>query len=246
MANTLAPFGLRQLRMWEGTQGTWGAEQFLIGSTDTTPIYTGDPVVLQTALVSTAEGAASPGSWGSYVTQGTSICQATITSTGISAVRGVFLGCEYYSPTVNRMLFSPYWPGTGVSSAVDGRALVASDPRMLWIIQASTGAVIGSSNVGSTFTLSTGSSLGNATTGVSGGYLNSSAAISANTVSTTGGFVQLVDFYSNFAPPGGGGMPGLGVGFSYGATVPIINGTDNTAGGQIVVVRFNPNFSLYT
>lgn len=239
MVNTLSPFGFRQLRMYEGVQPTYGSEELLIASSDATPIYTGDPVV-------TNFGPSGTGGFAPYVTAGSTNLQATYTSTGELTnliPRGIFMGCEYYNTNVGRMVWSAYWPGGGggVSSAVDARCWIATDPRVLYIVQASTSTVIGTSQFGQSFILSSGSSAGSNTTGISGAYLNSSSPQATTGVTVSGGF-QLVDFYSRYAPPGGGGQPGLGVPFSSAVMAtasPLINGTDNSNGGQIVVVRIS-------
>jgi hypothetical protein len=239
MVNSFSPFGFRQLRMYEGVQPTWGAEQLLVQSTDGLPIFTGDPVI-------TSTGAPGTGGFGQYVMSGSTALQTTYTSTGQlgPAIRGIFLGCEYYNSAVGRIVWSSFWPGSGgagVSSAVDVRALVAVDPRILWIVQASTGATFASSQIGSGLQLLTLSSQGNTTTGISNCFVGSTTgSITLITNSSTIAPFQLVDFYSQYAPPGGGGYPGLGTAFSSIAMItgsPIVNGTDNTNPGQILVVR---------
>ena len=196
MANTFAPFGFRQLRRFDGGAPTMGFDTLTIASSDTAPVFTGDPVATNT-------------SYGNYVTAG-SVVDAKI--------RGIFLGCEYYSPTVGRKVWSPYFPGSVQTSSGtnDVTAWVCTDPDILWIAQCSTTATVTSSNLNNNIGyVVTGSSLGNTLSGVSVVTLDSTA------IGTSSSYpFRIVDFYSNYAPPG-------------------TNGTDNASAGNILVVAGN-------
>ena len=196
MPNTYAPFGFRQFRRLDGGAPTAGFDTLTIASSDTNQYFTGDPV--------------SDSTTGPYVTVPSS-----------ATIRGIFMGCEFYSPTFQRKVWSPYFPGSVQTSSgtADAQAWVCTDPEMLYIVQGSTTNVIPSSNINSNFMVMIAtSSLGNTTTGISAVALGSSTV----TLNASGQF-RLYDFYSNWAPPG-------------------VNGTDNTVGGQIVIVSPN-NFS---
>lgn len=195
MANTSAPFGFRQFGQREGSAPTAGLSRRSISSANTTPIFTGDVVATSTA---------APG----YIT--------TIGSTGgvASIITGVFLGCEYYDASLNRVTWNSYWPGSGATG--DVTAYICSNPEELYIVQGSTGGVLGSTVIGFGIPMSvTGSSLGNTATGQSVMTVNSSLVTGLSSNSP----FQIIDLYSNFAPPG-------------------VNGTSTGAEGlQIVVVQ---------
>lgn len=195
MANTLAAFGFRQFRRFDGGAPTAGFDTLTIASSDANVIGTGDVV---------ATSATGP-----YV---------TVLSSGLSQVRGVFMGCEYYSPTVGRKVWSPYFPGSVQTSSGtnDVQAWVCTDPDMLYIVQCSTTATVTSSQVGLNFGVSSGTfGSANTTTGISAMTLASTSAATTATLPW-----RLMDFYSNWSPPG-------------------VNGTDNTSAGNIVVVAPN-------
>jgi len=195
MANTFSPFGFRQWRRLDGGAPTAGFDTLTIASSDTNLYFTGDPV---------ATSATGP-----YI---------TVPSTGFQQIRGIFLGCEYYSPTVARKVWAPYFPGSVQTSSGtnDAQAWVCTDPDMMWIVQCSTTATVTSSQIGLNFGFTTSaSSLGNTTTGISNVSLGSTSAAT----SSSGPF-RLMDLYSNWAPPG-------------------VNGTDNTSAGNIVIVAPN-------
>lgn len=197
MANTFAPFGFRQFGQREGTAPTAGMDRLLLLSSDTNSYYTGDTVVISSqSLVA------------GYITLPTS-------GTLSPALQGVFLGCEYYSPTVGRQVWNSYFPAS-VGSSSPCNAYVCTNPEQLYTVQGTTTAVLGTSciglNVGVASSLQSG---GNTLSGISGLALNSST-VSANSSLP----FRIVDVYSNYAPPG-------------------VNGTDNTAAGAIMVVQAN-------
>lgn len=202
MANTFSPFGFRQFRRFDGGSPTAGFDTLAIASSDTLLYFTGDPV-------QTSSGARQ------YV---------TVPSTGDSQVRGVFFGCEFFSPTVGRKVWSPFFPGSVLTSSGtnDAQAWVCTDPEMLYLVQCSTTSTVTSSlqNFNFAHTASV-SSLGNTTTGISNVSLASSTFGSSATLPW-----RLIDFYSKWAPPG-------------------VNGTDDTSAGNIVIVAPN-NFDRRT
>jgi hypothetical protein len=194
MANTQAPFGFRQLRRLDGGAPTAGFETVVIASSDTNLYFTGDPVVTSTT--------------GPYI---------TTPSSGFVQIRGIFMGCEYYNASVNRIVFSPYFPASVATSSgtADVKGWVCTDPEMLWIAQCSTIATVTSSQIGNNIGFTTPLSTGNTLSGISGVTLGSTSV----GTSSSGPF-RIYDFYSNYAPPG-------------------TNGTDNTSAGNILVVAAN-------
>jgi hypothetical protein len=191
MANTAAPFGFRQLRRLDGGAPTAGFEKFTINSTDANLYFTGDPV--------------AGGTDGNITT-----------ASSQSIIKGIFMGCEYYSAATNRIIQSPNFPGLTGSAGTTVDCFVCTDPDMLYIAQVATSAgTIGSSRIGENISFTSAvSSLGNALSGISVVTLSSDIA-------TTAAFpFRLYDLYSRYAPPG-------------------TNGTDNASAGQILVVAPN-------
>lgn len=194
MANTAAPFGFRQFGRREGGAPTAGMDRKFVSSGATIPIFTGDTVIRTTTAP--------------YVISGGSTAGIT------TPIEGVFLGCKYYNTNVARTVWNSYWPGSGASGDVE--AYVCTDPEQQYIVQGSTGGVLGTSVIGFGVPMSvTGSSLGNTLTGQSVMTVQSSLV----TGLTSNAQFEIVDIYSNVAPPG-------------------VNGTSTGSEGlQIVIVQ---------
>lgn len=204
MTNLIAPFGFQDVSRLQGSSPQMGLTKVLIGSSDPTPIFNGD-------LVVTSDVTLVSGNFGEVVTQGSSV------SAPAAGYRGVFRGCEYLNTAVGRVVWSPFWPGG--PQAADAIAYIADDPEMLFIAQASSAqAVITPASIGFNIAVAGNSSNGNTLTGQSA--LSVSAPASTNTLP-----FRIMDFYSNYVPPGG-----------------FVNGTDNTNPGQILVLAPN-NFT---
>ena len=200
MANTFAPFGFRPFGDQEGASPTMGMTRYALASSDTNVYFTGDVVAIST-------GSGSPAGYVTLPSTGTNLA---------NPILGVFVGCEYYSPTVGRVIWAANFPGSVGSSNV-GNAYVITDPNQLFTVQGTTTAVLGTSNIGQAVGIA--SSLqasGNATTGISNLALNSS------TVNSSGISLpfRIIDSSCNFAPPG-------------------TNGTDGTSAGAVMIVGFN-------
>src|SRR5512143_3180118 len=198
MVNTNAPFGFRQFGRREGGAPTAGLERLFINSSDTNLYFTGDIVNRSSAN-------------NQFITNPSSAAGII----NVYGQAGVFLGCEYYSPAVGRVVWNSFFPGS-VGSSSPCNAYVCTDPEQLYIVQGTSGAVLTSTSVGMGYMPSVQiSSLGNQTTGQSVMTLASSAptGLSSNAV------IRVVDLYSNFAPPG-------------------VNGTSTgTEGYQVAVVQ---------
>lgn len=197
MANTNSPFGFRSYGHRDGSAPTMGLEKFNIYSSASVSFYSGDPV---------AQSSASPGFLQLYAGTGaTPICL------------GIFYGCEYYSPSVGRVVWSPsYVTGTGATSSNPVTAYVITDPEMQFVVQASS-AGIGSSMAGYNATVLAG------TMGAGDSLTGQSAATLASTVGAVAGSsypFRIIGVYSDYAPPG-------------------VNGTDNSSAYNIVVVAPN-------
>jgi len=177
-----------------------GLTRRYLASSDTNLYFTGDVVQLSTSI---------PG----FIT-----LPASGTTTG-NPILGIFAGCEFFSPTVGRVVWSSFFPGNTTSSS-PCNAYVIEDPNQLFLVQGTTTAVLGTSaigmNVGFTSTGALGiQSGGNQTTGIS-----NVALVSSNVASLSSFPFRIVDTTSNYAPPG-------------------TNGTDGTSPGAIMVVSLN-------
>lgn len=200
MANVNNPFGFRQFGQREGTAPTAGFDRLFINSSDTNLYFTGDTV---------AQSSATPGT--------ITVISSVAGVVAMNAAVGVFLGCEFFNPTTGRVQFNSFFPGN-VGSSSPCNAYVCTNPEQLYIVQATSGAVMGTSCIGySAFCSLTGSSLGNQTTGVSIQTLLSTSVTGLSSNSMW----KIVDTYENYAPPG-------------------VNGTSSGAEGlQIMVVQPN-------
>lgn len=174
MANTVAPFGLLPFGRMDGGSPTAGLTKYLIASSDPLAVFCGD-----TVHVSTTNN--------KYI---------TVDSSGNIMIVGVFVGCEYYSPTVGRQVWSRWFPGAVQTGGPDVLAYVIDDPDQLFIVQASTNGIMGSSLNGLNFNV-TPSTAGNQLTGASVLALASTTGLS-----TSAGPFRLVGPYSDYAPPG--------------------------------------------
>lgn len=193
MANTNAPFGFRSFGHQDGSAPTMGLQRLIINSSDTNLYFTGDTVALSGGVLTTYSG-----------------------SSQNNIPVGVFAGCEFFSPTVNRMVWQTFFPGNLGTSSSPCNAYVITDPEMQFIVQASS-TPITSSMVGLNVNVLTGqSSQGNQITGISAMTI-ASTQVSATVSSLP---YKIVDVYSNFSPPG-------------------VNGVDNTTNFNVAVVAPN-------
>lgn len=156
MANTFAPSGFLQFQGGAGGAPTFAQSPRVIASTNSTPIFTGDPVV---PVTGTANG---------YITQGQ--------NSNSTVLAGIFVGCKYLSTSQKRVVWSSYWPGSDATG--DVTAYVIDDPNSRFIVQTSgasfpiTGTTTsqGSGVQGQYAQFTIGS--GNTSTGRSGAYLS--------------------------------------------------------------------------
>lgn len=192
MANTNAPFGFRSFGHQDGSAPTMGLERKFILSSDANLYFTGDPV---------ANSSASPGYIAPY--NGSSLA---------AIVSGIFAGCEYYSATVQRVVWSPYFPGN-VGSSNPVTCWIISDPQMQFLVQASSAGFTATSVGSNANVLTSQSSLGNTANG------QSVCVLASSQVGNSGSSYpfRIVDVYSNFAPPG-------------------VNGVDNSSAYNVLVV----------
>ena len=192
MANTLAPNGFQLAGFLDGRNGSLGQATYSIASGYATNIYSGDVVALSSGTV-------------------------VIGPTGTSAILGVFIGCEYYSTAVNRVIWSPYWPAsTTVPSGTVVNAYVIIDPQATFKVQTSGTNAAATSNINTNYDYA-----GVGTTGAA----PSTQALTGQSVA----YLNLATSGSNYAfrllslvtaPPGA-------------------NGTDTTTPYNFVIVGFN-------
>ncbi len=158
MANTNSPFGFRQYYGGSGGAPTFAQSTRLIASTDSTAIYSGDPVM---PVISTANG---------YITQA---------APGTTTLAGIFLGCKYLSTSQKRIVWNSYWTGSDATGDVE--AYIIDDPNAQFSVMGNsttfniTGSLttVTSSTVGQYAQFAIGT--GNTASGQSGAYLNSVA-----------------------------------------------------------------------
>lgn len=198
MANVFAPFGFRQAGTLEGSGPTMGLTRRYLASSDANLYFTGDVVTVST-------GSNAPAGY-INLSSGTSPTNVML---------GIFAGCEYYSPSVGRVIWSSYFPGNVGSSSPCNAYLIEGEDN-LFLVQGTTTAVLGTSVIG--FNIGFASSLqaaGNLTTGISNLALQSTSVTPLSS-----GLFRIIDTSSNLQPPG-------------------VNGTDGTSAGAIMLVSFN-------
>lgn len=165
MVNPTGGFGFRVYGHIGGAAPTYELEQTYINSSDATLYFQGDLVYRSSA--------------GNFLQSGSS-------ASGTYIPLGVFRGCEFFSVTAGRVVWSPNYPGSVGSNAANGqtRAWVISDPNVLFT------CVGGSSGTGATFvaadcafnatSVTSQSSLGNTTTGQSAMLLSTTTTANAS------------------------------------------------------------------
>lgn len=199
MPNTNQPFGFRSFGHQDGSAPTMGLERKFLTSSDTNLYFTGDAV---------SNSSANPGYLAPY------------NGSSLSAIpAGIFQGCEYYSATVQRVVWSAYFPAS-VGSSNPVTCWIISDPQMQYLVQASSAGLTAASVGFNVNVLTSVSSLGNTLNGQSVMVVTSSQISASSSLP-----YRIVDLYSNFAPPG-------------------VNGVDNSSAYNIVVVV--PNNSART
>lgn len=154
MANTQSAFGFRHIGFLPGAGPDYQLQTRLIQSTNTTKIFTGDPVVKSGAT--------------NYIVQG-----ANNTTTLV----GIFQGCQYVPVGGGSPLWSPIWPGAAAS---DATAYILNAPNALFLAAALNTSIV-TSNIGANigFAIGTGVTAGG---GFSGATLDQSSIATTNTL----------------------------------------------------------------
>lgn len=166
MANVQAAFGFRHIGYLSGGGPDYQQQTRLIQSTNTTKIFSGDPVIHPA---------------GNYITQGAG---------GTTVVEGIFVGCNYV-PTGGLLTQqqSPYWPG---SAASDATGYIINAPNALFLAAALNTAIV-TANIGwaINYSIGTGSTAGG---GFSGATLDQGTATTA--VNSTALPFKIVSLYT--------------------------------------------------
>ena len=148
MANIDSAYGLIPVAHVGQTDNNGGQTQYSIGDTQTTAIFTGDPV--------------------KYKSDGT-----VEVATAGDPVVGVFGGCFYTDPTTSKPTWSPYFPAALAPG--DAKAFIWDNPMQTFIVQQdSVVSNLLAANLNENANLIF--NAGNTTTGVSGVEIDSSSA----------------------------------------------------------------------
>jgi hypothetical protein len=137
-----APFGLKPLCSINGGAWTEKYNTYRISATAdgtatyATNIFTGDPVIWNTAAG--GDPAYGAGTIARYTPNIEQAADDGAVNSNATPVLGVFMGCEYTLAT-GELVKSAYWPGNVVVMAGSKiKALVIDDPNVLFEIQASS------------------------------------------------------------------------------------------------------------
>ena len=154
MANVQSAFGFRHIGFLPGAGPDYQLQTRLIQSSNTTKIFTGDPVVKNPTT--------------NYIVQG---------ANNTTTVVGIFQGCEYIPVGGGTPLWSPFWPGT---ASVDATAYILNAPNALFLAAALLTSIV-SSNIGENvgFVIGTGNTSGG---GFSGATIDQSTHATTNTL----------------------------------------------------------------
>ena len=153
MANIDAPFGLRPIAKNGQNPNNGGQTQYDVGASQSTAIFTGDPV--------------------KYKNDGT-----VEVATASDALLGVFMGGFYTDPTTSKPTFAPYIPAS--LATTDAKAFVCDDPNQTFIAQQdSVGANLVAADLNTNANLVFGA--GSTTTGISGVEIDSSTSATTAT-----------------------------------------------------------------
>lgn len=202
MANSNTPFGFRQA---SGTGSAPTYEQVaVLVQYNAGAIYNGDPVVALTD--------------GTY-------SQASSNSAA-NGIGGIFVGCKYLSVSQKRTVWSNYWPGSDVASGNYVEGYIINDPNAKFIVQSdATGVTLAGVNANIGFALGT----GNASSGISGAYVDVSTINTTNTLPFR--IISLI-----VDPPGSNGTQTVAGGYASGAYNYVVVAFNNVATKQLTAI----------
>jgi hypothetical protein len=150
LANTQGPFGFVQ---WGTASGPPNFAEghnppYRIASGYATAIFKGDAVRMNASATG-------------YIEQWANGDGGTATNILV----GIFNGCAYFSTSQQKMVWSPYWPGSDATGDVD--AFVIDDPNAQFKVQAGIASAITQTSIGRVADI-VATPVGNTTTGQSG------------------------------------------------------------------------------
>jgi hypothetical protein len=148
MANIDGAFGLKPVRRLGGV-ANFTANEYVIASGATGPIYQGSPVIMDAA------------GGGDII----------VAAAGATDIVGVFGGCSYTDPTSGKPVFSNYYPGSIAAS--DIVAQIYDDPKQVFEIQCD--GTIAQASVGANADMTSIDS-GSSTTGKSSAEISATTA----------------------------------------------------------------------
>lgn len=140
-----APYGLVPVNLIGGQVYAGSTRQMKIASAYDTNIFNGDIVT--------------------RLADGTIAKEAGTTTTAVTGVIGVFVGCTYTDPATNQKIFKQYYPADTIAS--DIQAYVVDDPDALFKVAVVSGTTV--------------------VAGIAYGSIGSNAALVQNTGSTQNG-----------------------------------------------------------
>jgi hypothetical protein len=144
MALTAAPYGLRPVRLLNGSPCSGQTNLYRIESGEADVFYFGQPVQYSSGYIVNC----SAGDLGT-------------TSTPDEFI-GVFMGCSYTDPNTGYKIWKQYYPGSVTASDIE--AYIADDPNIVYQIQANSTAYNALANIGKCYALN-GVTAGSAATG---------------------------------------------------------------------------------
>lgn len=118
MPNTIAPFGFRPIRRFDGAAWTSTFTQIKMAA-NSPAVNRGDCVTmdLTTGMVKLSAPGDHPN------------------------LRGVFVGCRYLMAALGYPIWTNYWPGAGATAGTLVDAFVMDDPNVVYEVQASAGPI---------------------------------------------------------------------------------------------------------
>lgn len=175
MSNTNLPFGFKPLGLYSDVQPSFGLRTAKIASTETTPIYRGDPIVrLATGYVH---------QWSASVDVGLLV--------------GIFWGAKYASTALGRTTQNTFWPGNDASADATCYYIpIQGSPAPLFVVQVDSGPAV-FADIGCNFNPVIGTGAIKGTYGLSGATLGYSTKATTATLE-----FRLVGLWSDYMPSG--------------------------------------------
>jgi len=181
MASVASPYGLKPVNLIGGQPYAGSVREIKLSTNNTAALFNGDIIQLTSAGNPQA-------------------LTATITTGTTAGVVGVMTGARYTNPVTKQSLWAQYIPANAITGGyTDVYVYVADDPDLVMQVQGSAAfgtltngaagaigknAALGNFSAGST---STGNSAVNATVGVNGGSLASTATLAVRIVGVVPG-----------------------------------------------------------